>query len=168
VDFSLKNQTYTGLIVFNGKLIVSASRGAEGLGIYKTDATESGTKKITNAANGVFYGVIGNKLYFTAFFAGIGRELWVYDATTTAISPVLHPDDIQVFPNPASNWLSLKYAQQESILSVELYDVLGRTITSWNHADVLTLPHELSPGAYHLQIRTEDASCTKQVLIQRQ
>ncbi|MTI22542.1 T9SS type A sorting domain-containing protein [Fulvivirga sp. RKSG066] len=82
--------------------------------------------------------------------------------TTLSINPIAKKEAIKVFPNPLSgDQLNIKMTNQERLLSIEIFDINGRSMfkNNLNEAsyDVLTIDLEesLKGGVYVLELITD-------------
>jgi len=93
----------------------------------------------------------------------------VHVGTTTSVPSVVAVNSIYVFPNPASNMITI-LPQGTSITRVKMFDILGREI--WkrvqpNGTAAITVPvADLANGEYIVQVQVADGTIiTKKVII---
>lgn len=88
-----------GFTVFNNELYFSATDGVNGMELWKSDGTESGTLLIKNINDGsknsnpTEFSIVDNTLYFQAQDLENGAELWKTDGTengTKIVSDILN------------------------------------------------------------------------------
>jgi len=97
-----------------------------------------------------------NNLYITAYVSNAPSSV----ASKDASSP------ISIFPNPASS--SIQIQSGETVSSIELLDLLGRTVLSQtlNGSRALDVSR-LEPGRYEAVVHTANGIVTEPVIIQR-
>jgi len=72
---------------------------------------------------------------------------------------------LKVFPNPTSDFFSLEYDQsQVSIKKIELFDINGKRLKSFNNHDLLDI-REIAGGLYIIQIQDENNTIINKKLI---
>lgn len=69
-------------------------------------------------------------------------------------SELVKKNNIVIFPNPVKNILNI--ASEKEITSLEVYDNLGRLITTVNNQKSIKV-EDFSKGVYYLKIKTKDA-----------
>jgi hypothetical protein len=76
-------------------------------------------------------------------------------------------NELSIFPNPANNYINIQ-STKNKIISVELYDLTGRLITSERFEDKLILP-SLRTGIYLLRVNFEDLQvpAIRKIIIQQ-
>lgn len=91
-----------------------------------------------------------------------GRDFWIVkmklpNGIYTGIEPKISPLQISIFPNPVSDGLVVFESVEESISSVELYDIGGKILSRYQgpaDKQVRMNVGELSKGLYLARIRT--------------
>ncbi|MGE4514092.1 MAG: S8/S53 family peptidase, partial [Chryseobacterium sp.] len=68
-------------------------------------------------------------------------------------SELVKKNNLTIFPNPVKNILNV--ASESEVLSLEVYDNLGRLITKVNHQKSLKV-EDFTKGVYYLKIQTKD------------
>src|SRR5690606_27182302 len=68
-------------------------------------------------------------------------------------SDLVKKNAVAVFPNPVKNILNI--ASENEVLSLEVYDHLGRLITKVNHQKSVKVESFIK-GVYYLKIQTKD------------
>lgn len=94
----------------------------------------------------------------------------VIDTTTNSIYiPDLTNNNIDIFPNPSSEDVTISNPSNFKIKNIKLVDLAGRTIQQWDNTGygktVLQLEPVL-PGIYLLKIETELGTETKKLVVQ--
>ena len=88
--------------------------------------------------------------------------------TSTSVNDFVVDENVEVFPNPANNFLTIQYRDGiKNIEAVKLLDLNGRTVR--NYTDLKTTEFELqrndlTPGLYILQVSLPDGVVNKKVL----
>ena len=88
--------------------------------------------------------------------------------TVTAIDPPIADFHVDVFPNPASTMLNVRFSKSETT-RLEIVDMHGRIVLACEHeeADARTLNvTQLSQGAYMLRVQGEAPARIQQFKIQ--
>lgn len=88
--------------------------------------------------------------------------------TVTAVSNV-SVSDLKVFPNPATQTLSIQLADEIPNLKIKLFNVLGelkKELTTQYAREVNLDVSELNPGIYFLQVRANDKNLTHKIIKQ--
>ena len=70
---------------------------------------------------------------------------------------------VTVYPNPASDAINLKVPSGIDVLSVEVYDVLGKTVKMVIDTKAVNVS-DLSPGIYVLHARTSAGVLTRKIM----
>ncbi|REC79140.1 serine protease [Chryseobacterium elymi] len=68
-------------------------------------------------------------------------------------SEMVKKEKLAIFPNPAKNILNV--ASENEVISLEIYDNLGRLITKVNHQKSVKV-EDFAKGVYYLKIQTKD------------
>jgi len=87
----------------------------------------------------------------------------VCDSISTPIPPVLaHSDQIAIWPNPATEHLHLRTAEEHRVQSIQCYDGLGRlvddiSVSGWRKGENFTIQlGHLAKGHYLLHIQSDN------------
>jgi len=77
--------------------------------------------------------------------------------------------DIKLFPNPASEYVTILFNNPSEKISIQIYDQLGRVvfnkeIISVNYEERISLS-EISSGIYYVQIASKENKITKKLLV---
>ena len=62
---------------------------------------------------------------------------------------------VEIYPNPATKVINIKYLNTNQPEQIELYDNIGRPVTVYGSKDLLNIEN-LTPGIYILKIKFED------------
>jgi hypothetical protein len=137
----------------------------EGYETFSNESAGSGKIRFTSAASSLYYidtgcssstydgGYINSTSYYYAFAIA-----WADSATTTAISTLNKTDDSFIlYPNPATDKVTVSINGTEGSLSLSLYDIFGRLvmkkqISADEQLDISSLP----AGVYFVSIETEN------------
>ncbi|MEM8890826.1 MAG: T9SS type A sorting domain-containing protein, partial [Bacteroidota bacterium] len=90
--------------------------------------------------------------------------------TSVGTTPTIEDENVEVFPNPANNFLTIQYRDGiKNIEAVKLLDLSGRTVR--NYTDLKTTEFELqrndlTPGLYILQVSLPDGVVNKKILFE--
>jgi len=123
---------------YNGNLYFTATDIDMDTQLWMTDGTEAGTLKITpvfadqndpvNMAWNLFREV-GGKLLFPAWYEDIGYELYaVVDAAAVGIEGYLVESTFKLYPNPASDVLTLAFLSGVGAVDVKIFNSLGQLV----------------------------------------
>ncbi|MEO1451995.1 MAG: T9SS type A sorting domain-containing protein, partial [Bacteroidota bacterium] len=89
----------------------------------------------------------------------------VFEANNVGIEDDLLRQDLQVFPNPARDLVTIRTRSAQALESVQLMDLSGRVVRQVEAArgDVQIQRGNLASGIYVLQVRSLDAMTTVKV-----
>lgn len=95
------------------------------------------------------------------------------NSTTVEVQNIVNIDELQraqqirIFPNPASDYVTIELDHKALNLTLTTYDLTGRMveINNYNHVDVITRELELTPGTYLVHVKTEMADQTFKLMI---
>lgn len=94
-------------------------------------------------------------------------------ACITGLNPIQYTDDsVEVFPNPASGFISVKIHNGKLITDVTLKitDLKGKVWQQANYSDVISeikiRTADLASGIYLLQFHSADLNCVKKIVVQ--
>ncbi len=82
----------------------------------------------------------------------------------------IRPDDVKVYPNPASNHLIIDLPAEHSFYELELIDMNGRVFVNKVLNDNLIQEINLSPiiaGAYTLKLKSSQTPIYKKILVMK-
>nr|WP_290936453.1 ELWxxDGT repeat protein [Haliscomenobacter sp.] len=142
----------------------SADNGINGHELWRTDGTEEGTVLLFDLNKGSassdpdHFTSYQNDLYFAANDGVQGSELWrllsdnVVSTAETGIAEIL------IFPNPATDRLTIRKTEENKNLQIRLHDANGRTVinsTLLRDASTDFNVSHLSAGLYLLEIVEE-------------
>jgi len=87
-------------------------------------------------------------------------------ATSSQNIPELKENRIHLFPNPASNFATVK--SNHEIITVKLTDINGRLLKTYNNpgSKEFTINNLPKPGLYIIEVRTESKTEFKKLLVQ--
>ena len=171
-NFSLQDKTF---IVLNNKLIFEHNTQQ----IWVTDGTNSGTQQLTNMGiNNVPIGVLAfqpivynNEIYFGGNYPTQGVELW--KLTDNSLSTKDYNNAItqklNIFPNPASNIVTIKMDDEIEIENVEIYNLIGKKVISENvnnQKNIELNVSNLSKGIYVVKAKVNNFIISKKLIIQ--
>jgi hypothetical protein len=79
----------------------------------------------------------------------------------------LVPKEVEVFPNPTQNSITIKHSEQGSI-PIEIYDALGRLVLAKPKASSNTLfeLNNLAPGTYNVVLHYPEGVLTRKFVKQ--
>lgn len=96
------------------------------------------------------------------YFGGLISGQQSFSLETLTVSEVeTQPNDVLVFPNPASTEIYVNASFQ--INSLELYDVLGKKVLTANDANTISI-EEFPNGIYFLKISFENQTLSKKII----
>jgi uncharacterized protein YjdB len=85
---------------------------------------------------------------------------------TIGINEVNLTNKITVYPNPASNTLTIKTINNLTIQQLQLLDITGKVIAQFNNQTEIDVS-AMANGMYLLQIQTLNGSVVKQVVVNK-
>ena len=110
---------------------------------------------------GLFYNGIselgGYELYFTNYSFTLGTN-------QVSVEPV--KSTIVIYPNPANNLLNIKAPNDERIVEVTIYDLLGKEVYASNDDNVLNVSG-LNNGIYLVRVSTTSSNYSSKMVIKR-
>lgn len=101
----------------------------------------------------------GNHNREIAFHYTIGN------CSASGIAPVLNKPNCSVFPNPASDKISIRGPQNDPITQVTMYDLTGSIILEQNTNEINT--ENIPNGLYFIQINTKSGMDVHRVIISK-
>lgn len=135
--------------------------------LWRTDGTDTGTVQVldlfvgTASSSPADFTVYKDDLYFSANDGVIGRELWRLSSSgnvSVSPSPI---SEILVFPNPASQYLTIRKSNLNTPVQTRLLDSQGKVVVK---NMVLTSEtaemdiHALTNGLYLLEVTEIDTA----------
>lgn len=193
VDGTQANGTFTGSITTSVDAYGTLTLNDFGLGAYSGNVTRLKTEQVINLSISVFgfpvpignvvqtvnnyYDDSDGRLVFrtssNVFDINAGGMVFqdtvlVYEAldrsTLSTNNYLLASNDIKLFPNPTDDILNIKSAQTNSILSVSIVDLNGRTVlNNKNNIENINVSH-LHSGLYILNLETSNGNITKRFI----
>jgi hypothetical protein len=78
---------------------------------------------------------------------------------------------IELYPNPAGNWLAISHQQATTAIQVELFDLSGKLVTADHFDGTAALTHRmeisaLPAGMYFVKVSTGSEVFTKKIIKQ--
>lgn len=144
--------------------------------LYKTDGTEAGTVLIPglasnpNAGAAITEKVVFNNslLYSGQYETALQEELYKYTANcATDVDPLLPGEEITVFPNPSSDWVTF-FSNRIQFQSIEVKNILGYTIEylEFNGINKFQLNlQSYGKGTYFIVMKTNKNMKSKKLII---
>jgi ELWxxDGT repeat protein len=177
----------------NGYLFFNGYTEAYGEELYRSDGTEEGTIRLTDISPNEGFGrplnfySFNESLYFAASDGESGMELWRFnpdneiygtDPFAGAVCPVLptsvmnaeEDDQLQLFPNPADNFVTITFTGEEdrwlTITTVEGQPVVINS--SYHSGEVIDVAH-LRSGVYivSLKNRLADVVSSRKLIVKK-
>lgn len=160
---------------FGDFIVFGAGNNNQNKELWISDGTTEGTKLLYdlnpsteqyyNGSNpNTFFVDANNTLNFTADNGLTGYELWQLEAEALSIKD--HPLDhkqILVYPNPTSGNLIITDFNQ-SIISVKIYNVLGKEVMSIKNPATSIDVSKLDAGVYLLHINSDSQTSIKKII----
>ncbi|MFN0200601.1 MAG: T9SS type A sorting domain-containing protein, partial [Bacteroidia bacterium] len=138
---------------------------------WQSDGTKEGTFCLKDIYEGESSGCfplmeidfVNNYLIFTATDASHGTELW----KMLVPQPVPEGQGFLLYPNPASEMLSLKFAEQMKEREVRIYNTLGQEMARFmaEEKNVSFPTDALKEGLYYVSVNTPQLIETQKVII---
>lgn len=96
----------------------------------------------------------------------IGLEL----GTSVGINEIIVDENVEIYPNPAKNFLKVQYRDGIKMLeSIKVLDLAGRTVRNYTDINAIdfTIPREdLTPGLYIVQVGLANGVVNKKILFE--
>lgn len=163
------------MIGFNGKLYFQAkASNNEYAELWSSDGTSSGTTMVMDICQGSSCGslpyafhVYNSNLYFSASNSSQGRELWQLCGSTIGIKEITLSNDQEIiYPNPTTGIFKIKTEKQTTDAQLKINNVHGQLIfESKEFVKEINLSDH-PKGIYFLQIKTNEGTVTKKVILQ--
>jgi minor extracellular serine protease Vpr len=96
-------------------------------------------------------------------------ESIIHNDLFLGVSDGKEENDVTVYPNPAGNFIRIQNRGVSAIANVEMIDLLGRKVSSWNIKDsdsVLDIK-DLPEGICFLRILAGHSQVTRKIIINR-
>ena len=157
---------YSGNIYFQAK-----SSNASGVELHMYNTSNGSITQIGDINSGSsdsspnkFY-VFDNKLFFQADDGVNGLELWSYDVNNTANIENFISNSFKLYPNPSKDYFQLN-GDKFDIQNINVYNVLGSMVLSYNYNQERYNVATLSKGIYTLEINTNKGKGFKKLVIE--
>lgn len=99
-----------------------------------------------------------------------GESIMTDAECVLSVDDQLLNDAITMFPNPAKNLVYIKNGQQKEIQTIDLFDLTGRLVRSFNFnapKDIFTLElNQLSKGIYIINLYLDDKMISRKLVIE--
>jgi sugar lactone lactonase YvrE len=182
VDSSVSTIVYTGISILDGlttdgqgNFYFSAWRTHS---VYRYDSTFTNPPEQISTHNpepaDIFYNVHDNVIAVPIFF-GHYIDFVSITPNSTEFAETSMPDNFTAinYPNPFNASTVIRYQlESPSIVTIDIYDILGRKITTLNKGfqDAGTYQQiwdagDASTGIYFLKIRADDFSATREMML---
>lgn len=89
--------------------------------------------------------------------------------TSTSTNEILKSEKIEIFPNPATDEITIKWEAQEAYKQITLLDINGKQLTQQNielNNNSANLRLQYPSGIYFIQLKSNSDSITKRLIIQ--
>ena len=135
---------------------IVATRNRASAGDYTFPATAGSIDFIWSIANSASYALVYH-----------GGNRGTVASSLTLGSEKFEADSFKMFPNPATNQVSLQFPEYVEKGTVKIYDNLGRVVKNVeiNAMELVVSTSDLSAGTYIVVARTEYGNSTKTLLI---
>lgn len=94
----------------------------------------------------------------------INQRLHVVEGVTLS-TPTVNTEAFQIFPNPASHTIQIKAPASKSIVSVEIFDTLGKRVLQTPVVNESVTIQHLNQGAYILVAKDQEGNITSHKFI---
>lgn len=96
----------------------------------------------------------------------LNLDTLIWDNCSTVGLQQIHIDDkIKIFPNPSNNNLKIDVQNDVRIENIELFDINGKKVKTYNNIDRNLNISGFSTGTYFLRLSTSEGGLTKKVII---
>ena len=92
------------------------------------------------------------------------KNFTINSAETLSTDNASLENSIRIYPNPADSMLSISSTENQSITSVELYNILGKKVLTTTTKTIYVSKYQT--GIYLLKIKTQKGQVTKRIVIQ--
>lgn len=168
------NSAANYLTVYNDRLYFTASDGTNGKELWVTNGMVDSTYKIAPAiapnadplTEAYWFGEMNGTLYFPANYNSAGLELWKLTAPPPAAIAPIQQQNFNIYPNPANTATVISF-DDNTEKEISLYGIDGRllmNITTRKQIEEIGTAN-LTNGLYLLEIKTEKAATTKQLVV---
>ena len=163
---------------FGSYLYFSSDDGVHGQELWRSDGTDQGTIMLPDLNKGSassepeFFTPYRKDLYFSADDGIHGRELWRLLSDNVVSTSETEIAEMLIFPNPATDKLTIRKTEENKNLQIRLHDAQGRTVinsTLLRDASTDFNVSHLSTGLYLLEIVEEGTArkYTKKIVVVR-
>jgi ELWxxDGT repeat protein len=148
--------------VLNNDLFFTAFDGTK-RGLWKTNGTTLGTTQFdvlfaTNANYSVSNVTEYNgSIYFFADFDNTGKELYRLDLLTYSDNNNLNKQ-LEIYPNPFENMLYVSKNHWAEIISIDVFDLVGKTVETNYSGNTICFHPVCTPGIYLVVAKFSDGS----------
>lgn len=159
---------------YNDRLYFTAADGTNGKEMWVTNGTADSTYKIAPAiapnANPLtaayWLAEMNGALHFAANYNSAGLELWKLTAPPPAAISSVQKQTFSIYPNPANTATVISF-DDDSEKEILLYGIDGKLLTKKTTRKMTEeiSTANLANGIYLLEIKTEKAATTKQLVV---
>ncbi len=152
------------LIEYNGRLYFTAQNLTNTRELWVSDGTTAGTQLVSNLEMaGTEMVVYNNELYFYAVdqSSGFGGELYAYQDPALSVNN-FEENQFILHPNPVND--TFKINTNVQIKSVEIININGQLIKSFNKGLVNYTIESLSAGIYFIKIHSNKGTIIKKIM----
>jgi len=96
---------------------------------------------------------------------GGGITIWKNDLVTTSVKPQNSSDDISIYPNPTSDFITIDGIDTKEIYQIVMTDSSGRIVLEQPYQGKLDI-RKLSKGVYNVKINSDKNCFLKKIVIQ--
>lgn len=103
-----------------------------------------------------------------SYYQGIEGFVARYNVITD-VNEISSTNPFKIFPNPTHDQLHIESLNQQTVLAITIYDVMGRKILSINKEEMnetISLTAIKNPGTYFVNIITKESAFTKALIIE--
>lgn len=159
-----------GLINANGNLVSSIKFRygiTENLRDSVTAMPNYAYNYVTNIISSTLYHLTPNVKYYARLSAMWSNKMLFSDPfsfmlTATGIQAVTDDSGVIVFPNPATNFVSIK--SEKAIQKLEVFDSFGKLMLTANNGNKINIS-QWQKGLYYIRINMDEKCITKKLMI---
>ena len=113
----------------------------------------------------------GTKFDLTAVYADLMETFKNFDPTSTSVTEISEFENVEVFPNPAADFINLNFQLEEkSTVQISVFDILGNKVSTLFAGDLSSgeykkqFPLNIANGTYLIKLELGDNTFVERVV----